>query len=84
MICMLLQNIKRKLKTGKMLSASLFMCFTTVSTPVVNGQSEKSTIFPFHLEFDQLSRILLVNFEGDPDSLFMGFEMQVFPLQGGG
>ncbi len=81
---MLLQNIKRKLKTGKMLSASLLMCFTTVSTPVVNGQSEKSTIFPFHLEFDQLSRILLVNFEGDPDTLFMGFEPQVFPLQGGG
>lgn len=81
---MLLQNIKRKLNTGKIRSASLAMFFTIVSIPATSAFSEKSTVFPFHLEFDQLSRILLVNFENDPDTLYVGFEPQVIPLKGGG
>ena len=35
-------------------------------------------IFPFSMEIDPMERILLVNFEKDPDSVYVGFEPQVF------
>ncbi|MBK9254000.1 MAG: hypothetical protein IPM42_00785 [Saprospiraceae bacterium] len=38
----------------------------------------KSIIFPFHINIDPMARLLLVNFEKDPDSLYIGFEPQVF------
>ncbi|MGF1586122.1 MAG: hypothetical protein ACFCUM_12405 [Bacteroidales bacterium] len=33
---------------------------------------------PFHIAIDPMERLLLVNFEKDPDSLYVGFEPQVF------
>ena len=33
---------------------------------------------PFHIAIDPMERILLVNFEKDPDSLYISFEPQVF------
>ena len=33
---------------------------------------------PFHIAIDPMERLLLVNFEKDPDSLYIGFEPQVF------
>jgi hypothetical protein len=35
-------------------------------------------IFPFSIEIDPMERLLLVNFEKDPDSIYVGFEPQVF------
>jgi hypothetical protein len=35
-------------------------------------------IFPFSIEIDPMERILLVNFEKDPDSIYVGLEPQVF------
>jgi len=36
------------------------------------------TINPFRIDFDPMERLLLINFEKDPDSLYVGFEPQVF------
>ncbi len=33
---------------------------------------------PFNIEIDPMERLLLVNFENDPDTLYVGFEPQVF------
>jgi hypothetical protein len=33
---------------------------------------------PFELHIDPMERLLLINFENDPDSLYIGFEPQVF------
>jgi hypothetical protein len=35
-------------------------------------------IFPFSIEIDRMEKLLLVNFEKDPDSIYVGFEPQVF------
>lgn len=35
-------------------------------------------LFPFTIEVDPMERLLLVNFEEDPDSIYVGFEPQVF------
>jgi hypothetical protein len=48
----------------------------------------KTTKFysPFNLQIDQMQRLLLINFTGDPDEIYMGFEPQYFddPLNGTG
>lgn len=35
-------------------------------------------VFPFKIEVDPMEKLLLVNFEKDPDSIYIGFEPQVF------
>lgn len=35
-------------------------------------------INPFHIKIDPMERLLLLNFEKDPDSIYLGFEPQVF------
>jgi len=35
-------------------------------------------VFPFSINIDPMERLLLVNFEKDPDSVYVGFEPQVF------
>jgi hypothetical protein len=35
-------------------------------------------VFPFKIEVDPMERLLLINFEKDPDSIYVGFEPQVF------
>lgn len=35
-------------------------------------------LFPFSIEIDPMEKLLLVNFEKDPDSIYLGFEPQVF------
>jgi hypothetical protein len=45
----------------------------------MNGQSKSQTIhIPFSIDIDPMERLLLINFENDPDSLYLGFEPQVF------
>lgn len=33
---------------------------------------------PFSIDIEPMSRLLLVNFEKDPDTVYVGFEPQVF------
>jgi hypothetical protein len=42
--------------------------------------------FPFHISIDPMEKLLLVNFEKDSDSIYIGFEPQVFndPVNGAG
>jgi hypothetical protein len=39
---------------------------------------------PFSLEADRMERLLLISFERDPDSVYIGFEPQVFDTSGKG
>jgi hypothetical protein len=41
---------------------------------------------PFNLHYDPMERLLLINFAADPDTLYIGFEPQVFndPINGQG
>jgi hypothetical protein len=43
-------------------------------------------VSPFHLEVDPMEALLLVNIEGDPDRIYVGFEPQAFddPVHGRG
>jgi hypothetical protein len=43
-------------------------------------------INPFCIDIDPMERLLLVNFEKDPDTIYIGFEPQVFddPINGRG
>ncbi len=36
---------------------------------------------PFRIDIDPMERLLLINIENDPDSLYIGFEPQVFDDQ---
>ncbi len=43
-------------------------------------------VHPFHIHIDAMERLLLINFEEDPDTTYVGFEPQVFddPVNGTG
>jgi hypothetical protein len=38
----------------------------------------KQTFIPFSIDIDPMEKLLLINFENDPDELYIGFEPQVF------
>jgi hypothetical protein len=43
------------------------------------GTGQSAHIFsPFQIDIDPMERLLLINFEKDPDSLYVGFEPQAF------
>jgi hypothetical protein len=44
---------------------------------IVDNKSD-GIIFPFSIEIDPMKKLLLVNFENEPDSIYVGFEPQVF------
>ena len=48
--------------------------------------NQTQIINPFHIAIDPMERLLLVNFEQDPDTIYVGFEPQVFddPINGTG
>ncbi len=41
-------------------------------------KDKKEFLNPFRIEIDPMERLLLINIENDPDSLYIGFEPQVF------
>lgn len=49
---------------------------TSSSNPDLPAMS--GIIFPFSIEIDPMEKLLLINFEKDPDSIYVGFEPQVF------
>jgi hypothetical protein len=50
--------------------------YGTDGTP--EERSEIPVITPFHLDTDPMEGLLLMNFEGDPDRIYKGFEPQKF------
>lgn len=50
---------------------------STTSHPAATGTSIKIQN-PFFINIDSMQRLLLINFENDPDSVYIGFEPQVF------
>lgn len=46
----------------------------------INSQNQNSMKFhlPFHIEIDPMERLLLINIEKDPDSIYIGFEPQYY------
>jgi hypothetical protein len=50
------------------------------------GPSALPVVSPFHLDIDPMEGLLLVNFEGDPDRIYLGLEPQAFddPIHGRG
>jgi hypothetical protein len=51
-----------------------------------NDQNTATCFSPFNLKYDVMARLLLINFESDPDTVYIGFEPQVFdnPVKGRG
>ncbi|MDR5659887.1 hypothetical protein RH915_10340 [Serpentinicella sp. ANB-PHB4] len=41
-------------------------------------QSKQYLINPFKIDVDPMERLLLINFEKDPDTIYVAFEPQVF------
>ncbi len=54
----------------------LFIFSMNITT--AHSSSAVTLLFPFSLEVDPMEKLLLINFEKDPDSLYIGFEPQVF------
>ncbi|MDG5815442.1 hypothetical protein QA601_10150 [Chitinispirillales bacterium ANBcel5] len=44
----------------------------------MNNSKPCELLFPFSIEVDSMEKLLLVNFEKDPDSIYVAFEPQVF------
>jgi len=67
-----LMNILRKL-------VLILTLLTTFSSGVyTQTQPMNRLINPFTIHIDPMERLLLVNFEKDPDAIYIGFEPQVF------
>lgn len=45
---------------------------------MITEQQSCNVIFPFSLVVDPMERLLIINFTKDPDSIYIGFEPQVF------
>jgi hypothetical protein len=57
------------------------------NSPTLYGAPSAGGVYsPFNLHLDPMARLLLINFGGDPDTLYTGFEPQVFddPINGQG
>lgn len=68
---------------------SIIMLLIMSNLIAQNNSSEKimgNVFFPFTMDIDPMERLLLINFEKDPDSVYIGFEPQLFndPFNGSG
>ncbi len=63
----------------KFLKKFIFIFFL-LGLPIGNlfSQNMNRLINPFSIQIDPMERLLLVNFEKDPDEIYIGFEPQVF------
>ena len=56
---------------------TLIICL--ISSASIVAQTEQVRLYnPFSIDIDPMERLLLVNIENDPDTLYIGFEPQVF------
>ena len=56
----------------------LLLILTTLSLLSAMTQTSHKILNPFSIDIDPMERLMLVNFEKDPDTLYVGFEPQVF------
>lgn len=57
----------------------ILVCMGAIKIGEAKGKMPSSVIYsPFGFHVDPMVRLLLVNIENDPDSLYLGFEPQVF------
>jgi hypothetical protein len=71
-----------------MVSAALFLTRPFTEAPwkelpsnpisIYENDSVTQIVSPFHLQTDPMAGLLLINFESDPDSIYVGFEPQAF------
>ena len=67
------------MKRNALLMMSLLVIMNdTFSQNSIADSKFNRVIFPLSIEIDPMERLLLVNFEKDPDSIYVGFEPQVF------
>lgn len=52
--------------------------FTGTQSELPGSHAPAELYFPFHIHIDPMERLLLVNIENDPDTLYIGFEPQLF------
>jgi hypothetical protein len=60
--------------------------FLSLLNTTIMAQTSRHLLNPFRIDIDPMERLLLVNFEKDPDHLYIGLEPQVFddPINGKG
>lgn len=71
----------------KKIHISLFIVLLTAHSIAQTEMNNGPTIrflFPVSIEIDPMEKLLLINFEKDPDSVYIGFEPQVFNDQKNG
>ncbi len=57
----------------------LALVFGFINSLILHAQTEPVKLYnPFTIDIDPMERLLLVNIENDPDTLYIGFEPQVF------
>jgi hypothetical protein len=68
-----------------MLKNPLILYLSLLNT-IIMAQTSPTLLNPFRIDIDPMERLLLVNFEKDPDRLYIGLEPQVFddPVNGKG
>lgn len=49
-----------------------------MNNSIAQNNATDGIIFPFSIEIDPMEKLLLVNFESDPDAIYVGFEPQLF------
>ncbi len=52
--------------------------FVLLSQLVISNNNTARVFTPFTIDIDPMERLLLINIENDPDSIYIGFEPQVF------
>lgn len=72
------------MKYCRVITFSFILIFILINMNDSYSQSSLSDknptkiLFPFSIEIDPMEKLLLVNFEKDPDTTYIGFEPQVF------
>lgn len=57
---------------------SILVIVSLITSVGIVAQIQHKIINPFRIDIDPMERLMLVNFEKDPDTLYVGFEPQVF------
>jgi hypothetical protein len=72
-------NVSPPSKLTKMKTLLFALTMVAILSQNISGQNHEVQVYnPFRIDVDPMERLLLVNFEKDPDSVYIGFEPQVF------
>lgn len=67
-----------KLPTSVLFLIGIISFSMSISAQTSGSGKKHQMIFPFNVNVDPMEKLLLVNFENDPDSMYVGFEPQFF------